>query len=88
MSDNLKRVIELANQLQEAVNDCKDCICVEINNKRVCETPGVHVSAGILDQLQSVEQVGEHGNLRWFGTNRYGIRIFGIVEDCACGEEQ
>lgn len=87
MNDNLKRVIELANQLQEAVNVCADdVLSVTIRPGGGWVASGVHIyklKPWDFDGMAFRKQ-DERGN-RWFSTDAYGVPVFGSVKG---GESQ
>lgn len=80
MNDNLKKVIELANQLQEAVNECDGVLSVGINPKGDILPSGVHVQNQLACDLDGMEFSGQdmYGT-KWFRTQRYGVPVYSLV---------
>lgn len=82
MTEKLKRVLELANELQEAVNECADdVLSVTIRPGGVWETSGVHIyklKPWDFDGM-SFRKQDDNGN-RWFSTDSYGVPVFGSVK--------
>lgn len=81
MDGKLKRVVELANQLQEAALECGCVISVSIDgDRRNRINTGIHVwkpqSEGV-EGLEFYEQ--DNDGTRWFNSWIYGINIFGAV---------
>lgn len=81
MKDKLKKVIELANQLQEAVNECADdVLSVDIYRSGDTLTSGIHIYNPDPDKFDGMKFSGQdmYGN-RWFENRSYGVRLYGAV---------
>ena len=81
MNDNLKRVIELANQLQEAVLECENVLYVSVGQEPNRANTGIHVYRPDTEDIQGMEFTDQdkYGN-RWFCSTRYGVNVYGAVE--------
>lgn len=81
MNGKLKKVIELANQLQEAVDMCTDdLLSVTIRKKTAPINSGIHIynpAPGDFEGMKFERQDDDGG--RWFSTDAYGVPIFGVV---------
>lgn len=77
MNEKLKRVVELAKQLQEAVEECGNVlsVCIEPESGAIESYILVH---GI-SKLDGLEFDRDVNGMRWFQTNAYGFRIDGAV---------
>lgn len=81
MDGKLKRVVELANQLQEAALACDCVISVSVDGDRRSRiNTGIHVWKPDREGVEGLEFY-EQGNdgTRWFNSRTYGINIFGAV---------
>lgn len=80
MNDKLKKVIELANQLQEAVTECKDVISISIHSPIFDSEDYVLINSIDKNNLTGLEFHHQSKNGRWFRTKDYGIYIDGAVK--------
>lgn len=81
MNDKLKKVIELANQLQEAVDECENkVLSVTIRPYNHDSATGVHIYKPNPGEFDGMEFDGQdkYGN-RWFKSLFYGVRVYGAV---------
>lgn len=82
MNDKLKKVIELANQLQNAVDQLEEGCVLAVNIYRKGDTlpSGIHIyrpDRYDLDGLMFDNQ--DDSGDRWFHTDSYGVRVYGSV---------
>lgn len=76
MNEKLKRVVELANQLQEAVNECDVLsVCIERDGSAIES----YILIYDISNLDGLEFDRDTDGMRWFHTNTYGFRIDGTV---------
>lgn len=96
MDDKLKRVIELANELNQAVAECKCVISVSVDGKthirrpEMKSTSGVHISSPENHELDGLYVLRrDFDGTLWIATHEYGVALFGAAYDvttCAvCG---
>lgn len=82
MNDKLNKVIELANQLQEAVNQLeKSCVlAVSIYHKGDTLPSGIHIYRPDRYDLDGLKfDYQDNDGDRWFHTDSYGVLVYGSV---------
>ena len=83
MNDNLKKVIELANQLQNAVDQLEESCVLAVNIYRKDYTldSGIHVYRPDRYDLDGLKfDYQDNDGDRWFHTASYGVRVYGAVK--------
>lgn len=82
MNDNLKKVIELANQLQNAVDQLEESCVLAVNIYRKDDTlpSGIHIYRPDRYDLDGLKfDYQDNDGDRWFHTDSYGVRVYGSV---------
>lgn len=78
LDEKLKRVVELAKQLQDAVNDCDGGV-IGINIERPASFIESSILVNDISGLDGVTFSYQRDGMRWFYTNEYGFLITGAV---------
>lgn len=81
MNDKLKKVIDLANRLQESALECDDVLSVTIDgSSRNRINTGIHLWMIQHHDVEGLEfyRQDDDGD-RWFNSRSYGVNIYGSV---------
>lgn len=87
MDEKLKRVIELANQLQKAVDDCGgEVIGVIIDPAKSVVKSHIHVEDitsfdGIVFNRVTPADKYIEAPMTWYHTDAFGVRVIGAVSE-------
>ena len=81
LEEKLKKIVDLARQLKEAVGDCPDVLSVYVDNPPAgcSDFTRAHVSVEVISKLHGAEFYQQRDGYRWFKTDEYGFRIIGAV---------
>lgn len=80
MEENLKRVIDLAAQLQEALAECPGVLSVHLHNPGT-RFDGVHVYRPEVQDLGPMEADPAYGGTGWVHAVIGGVRVFGALHE-------
>ena len=80
MEDSLKRVIDLAAQLREALAECPGVLSVHLHNPGI-PFDGVHIYRPETLHLGPMEDDPAYGEPGWVHTVIGGVRVFGMLHE-------